>query len=244
MNKFIIFSHGRSGSTRLNLLLNQHPDITCCGEIFHRNPLQPDVAANQVFSQHKELTLKNLNDCLIRRSEFEKTKAIGFKLLDYRYNALNHEQSGVLLNDNTYKAIIIERKNKLKGFISWKTAKLSGKWHIFKSQSGQEVSKINPYTIDIKEAKEWIEISENFIAHTERILNSREDGFIKVYYEDFLHSWDKTQSICNDIFKFIEVDNFYKFEEPTIKSSANNIYDSIINKKELESAFSCSLSYP
>lgn len=73
--KFVVFGRGRSGSTLLVRLLNQHPSVDCLGEILRRPMLWPESHAR-------------------RRMALGQSQVAGFKLLSHHLETVNPHLGG------------------------------------------------------------------------------------------------------------------------------------------------------
>lgn len=157
---FIIGFVGRQGSSYLEGLIDSHPDAQCLGELM----VVPEAAADRL--------------AFIDRTVHSTTaKATGFKL------AMEHvvANPGVIgfLERHEYRAIILQRHNKVDQFISMKLAKENSSW---RSDFGEY--KIHQITIDPEELLSEIQdftMRDEYIDDALKRLPS-----IKLFYEDLI----------------------------------------------------------
>ena len=97
-NKFVIFGRGRSGSTLLVNLLNNHNKIHCDGEIMHDHLLFPRLYIDLSASRYQ-------------------SRVYGFKLLSYQLKDVQQiydpEKFLLSLYESGYKFIYLTRRNLL-----------------------------------------------------------------------------------------------------------------------------------
>lgn len=204
MNKFFIFTRGRSGSTAIIDELNSHPQCVCHGEIFRRDPLRnPKVkkAYEEMGVEYLKLRLtndqaipyglwkkieKNTHKSIIDYLDFLETDAaskgygaMGFKFL-HNYVV---EMPDLLKNlkKYEYKAIHLIRRNVVRQVISGMVAAKRGVYNSRKYKVTHE-----KYLLDIKEFAIKIKLNIKQVNDADKML--AELGFSKfdIYYEDFL----------------------------------------------------------
>lgn len=133
--KFLIFGRGRSGSTLLYRLLNQHPEINCQGELLHHYSRFPKWRIRYFESRN-------------RRTAF------GFKLLTYQCTDVYKMQDvGAFLRyfqERGYRLIYLERTNLAHQAISNISA--------FQNQQFQQTAKAEQIYIDPEKLLMWLDI--------------------------------------------------------------------------------------
>ena len=102
--KFVVFGRGRSGSTLLVDLINEHPRVHCVGEILNRKVFSPAAMVRSCSRMHAE-------------------PVFGFKLLSYQLRSvlgLNRPKELLqrLVEEDGYKMIYLTRENLLRQTLS------------------------------------------------------------------------------------------------------------------------------
>jgi hypothetical protein len=117
--RFFILAAGRTGSTRLRLLLDSHPLAKCHGELFGENLstlAEPDSSfQGQLLGERSTNPARFLHRRALEAGYFQ---AVGFKIL---YHQLTREWPGLLeaaLADHELRVIHLVRRNGLKRFLS------------------------------------------------------------------------------------------------------------------------------
>jgi len=117
--RFLILAAGRTGSTRLRLLLNSHPQALCHGEVFGENLSTLAEPGSEAHRQLLEERTANPADFATARVfEAEGKSAVGFKIL---YHQLTEAWPGLmeaLAADKDIRVVHLVRRNGLKRFLS------------------------------------------------------------------------------------------------------------------------------
>lgn len=117
--RFLIVAAGRTGSTRLRLLLDSHSQAKCHGELFGENLTTLAEINTSLYRQIVEERELNPAKFLIDRVLATKGhKAVGFKIL---YHQLTDQWDGLLdaiVADPTIRIVHLIRRNGLKRFLS------------------------------------------------------------------------------------------------------------------------------
>ena len=117
--RFVIVTTGRTGSTRLRLLLDSHPLVTCHGELFGEN--LSTLAAPGSEAQQRLLAERETDPAgFAMRRAFAPTgsHAVGFKIL---YQQLLTRWPGLLdglQREHDVRVIHLVRRNAIKRFMS------------------------------------------------------------------------------------------------------------------------------
>jgi len=224
--KFVIFSQGRTGSTLLVDLLNNHPDIQCDDEI-----LNVQLSGKRIFPILFVKAKANLN----------KKKVYGFKVKIYQLNNLNLMKSHpdqnkdpkkflINLYKSGWKIIYLTRKNILRQVISSHIAEKRGSYHHRTTEGKLALPKMY---IDPKEILIQIKNREGYKDFEEEIL--KHIPHLKIIYEeDLLVNKQKT---LNKIFVYLGLDS-YPVKSNLVRTSKKNLKDYIINYKELVKSIS------
>ena len=179
-NKFLIFCRGRSGSTLLYHLLNQHPQINCQGELLHSYSYTPKLRIKYYESRNRDY-------------------CFGFKLLTYQCtDVFKLKDVGAFLNyfhQNGYRIIYLERTNLVKQAISNISA--------FQNRQFQSTAKVDQITIAPEKLKMWLDILQNRKKiETEALKNL---PFLHLNFENQLHRAQAHQDTINQICEYLEL---------------------------------------
>ncbi len=212
--KFVIFGHGRSGSTLLVQLLNNQPKIYCEEEIL-----------NGRF--YGEILFPSL--CVKGRSAKFPSKVYGFKVKIYQLiEDQNIEPEKFILNlfRDGWKIINLKRNNLLRNEISTLVAYSRDKWHST-SESSLNNKKI---TIAPEQLLEGIERREIYQIKEQEILKNIDH--IKVIYEEDLLPAENHQKTCDRIFNYLGLDSV-PVKTKLVKTTSNQLSDVIENYEEV-----------
>ena len=127
--KFVLFSHGRAGTTFLMNNLSAHPQVRNCMEPFHNTPANRAKAGGgtwQTGSSSKAFAYGR-----IFRPHAASAAAVGFKLFYFhcRQDPVSADLWDALLQDTSVHLIFLNRRNLLNKHLSDLRAQASGVWH-------------------------------------------------------------------------------------------------------------------
>lgn len=183
--KFVIFTGGRTGSTLLRTLLNSHPDITCEGELLKGRMLNP---------------LRFIKS----RSETCPSDVYGFKLLSYQLrdvqNTITDKQAFLKqLEEQGFKFIYLERRDKKRQAMSVAHAMLTDYWH----DTGDDSHK-KPRVVISEEQLSVLEAEiQKLTAFEKEVLTGI--GHLHLTYESDLAEEQQRENTMRKIFKLLEV---------------------------------------
>ena len=132
--KFIVLAGPRTGSSDFVNRLNRYQNITCLGELFHKNENYfqtlglGDITIEERDSDH-EAFLKKIES-------FYKTEHLGFKLFP-----AHKVKRSLFLKDKSFSLICLTRSNILAQYASTRTAQISKKWHYLIDEKINSTSK-------------------------------------------------------------------------------------------------------
>ncbi len=213
-SKFVIISQGRSGSTYLNDLLNDHPRLSSYGEFLLLEDFKGIISYFYTFLQRKASPSK------FSKTNFYESDVIGFKLLYYQL-----DKNPDLLNffkKRRVSVLHLIRKNFIRRHLSLVIAFNNNKFFTFKEENLKKVvvnckkilSEMDSYSTEIK------------------ILSKRLRGQkrIIIYYEDLCKNKNKE---LGKIQKFLGV-SVEKLSSNLIKQNPFLIKEMVENYDELE----------
>ena len=234
MQKLIILSYPRTGSTLLGDILCQHPSIFYAGEIFHRNDDEHDV--QRIISLFdKRITLKNFESFSSKLMQRFNKKVFAFKLFSQPAHILTYEGIKTAVATPNTKVIFLYRKNMLRAYVSYFKAMKTREWHIRIGECNNDQKRIpQKTTLKIKDVEMWI---NNAMEMMQRIENKVPiTNKIRVYYEDLVDEIYRNSSL-KKIYTFLSISNFFNYKINFNRTTSELDYSYIYNKKELESYF-------
>lgn len=231
MQKFIILTTQRTGSTMLWRYLNQHPDMDVSGEIFMRKNKSDGTYASfrrkniknrlYYFLNRKMLINSYLADFFKQRS---KSMAVGFKLM---YGQVNESLLQWLI-ENDVKIIHLIRKNTLKMILSRMTAKKRKLYHTDQYRA----IKIIQVPLDPQKTKNEIKRSIQTVDLFRSKVRNLES--LEIYYEDISTNISNQAKI---IYDFLNLSHFECEKIPLKKINPDSIESLVLNYADICQAF-------
>ena len=237
MEKFLIISTPRSGSTVLVRSLDEHPEIFCAGEIFNTSN---DIHHSEYHfpswgfdsTNHSILTLNRFINYPNHRfrsiphvKKFYNSNTKGEKTRGFKLMLSNIKSAPYLwqyIKNENVKAIVLIRKNVFKTIISRHRKNANRIPHITEGKAPSIFFKL-PVANLIDQIKILEAANENLLQCSEQMNR------IILHYED-LFNWDETM---NSIQKFLSV-NIIALPAVLKKISAQRWQDEIENYTEVE----------
>lgn len=168
VTRFIILSHGRTGSTALCNGLSMHPRIHAYHETFHGEFPMRCAVNGKVFENGTDGGAFCREIIHAEQNEFGKP-VIGFKLFFFHaregeaeYNVWRH-----LMADTSVRVIFLLRRNLFDSFVSEQRSKQSGVWSLDPGQKPPETH-TQPIFIDPIECQIFMERTAAEIAWARR----------------------------------------------------------------------------
>lgn len=234
MNKFLILSSQRSGSTFFRKYIDSHSEIDCRGEIFIRKQSDAFVAGEKYHLYCSEYLHRRILSKIgahrllapVFIDEFYSNgvssfKAKGFKLMYNQYK--KHKISMNLLNKKNIKIIHFVRSNVLKRLISQELLLARGVAH---SNKKLPVLKIR---INEKKLLKRLRMMVNEENHFRNVITNNDH--IEVKYETFVR--DKNEEI-RKILKFLNIEKFEELSTDLKKVNPNDLKKILVNYSEIK----------
>jgi LPS sulfotransferase NodH len=225
---FIILCHGRSGSTFLQKELHRHSTIHCYGELYHEKGMRFLISeSNSFFTRRQRDPIGYIDYMYARRTRHN---IVGSKIL---YPEISKAALDILCKDQTFNVIFLYRKNILETAVSMIITGKLGLWHIDK---GHIPPTPQPFAIDINELKGYINTITTFI---ETVKKSTNPCIFPVAYEDLINL-----EMVNKIIDFIGIKEYKtSLTSNTDKLCSEKMYETILNRKEIEDQFGTMYGY-
>ncbi len=241
MNKFVIFTVPRTGSTLLVKTLDSHPQIFCAGELFFFNGKTYHPECQFKFWRLPALNnklhyllnypkmfigLKGFMNNFYNNNETRNNKNIeakGFKLMQYQTmytpGLLNY------LKENNVKLILLNRGNILRNALSDLKARATGVYH--NSQNGAANNQ-QEFIVNIQELKNKMEQ----ISRTQKLMeqSTADMNRLVINYEGFNEDWNKSVS---SILNFLQVEDI-PLSAAVKKLNPDNLQNMITNYDEVK----------
>jgi hypothetical protein len=194
--RFIIVTAGRTGSTRLRLLLDSHPLIRCHGEVFGEN-LSTLAAPNS--SEMMQLIKERDADTrqfLINRAlaPVDELHAIGFKILYSQLLERWPELDTYILSDEQIRIIHLRRRNGLKRFLS--EYFVGTVTHIHSIHNDEPIPEIRPVVIPVEIIKDNIINYEKIFIKIKNMF--KRHPYFEIDYEDSLDDNGQSLKLLQD----------------------------------------------
>jgi LPS sulfotransferase NodH len=233
IEKFIILSHGRTGSTTLRKAISAHPDVQVYGEVFHKKGGRvvngkEFVKENDAGEFCRDVIFKSPN-------EFGK-RVVGFKMFFFHARRTERQYSAwrYLISDPSIKVVLLSRKSIFDSYISARRSRRSGFWKLRRDETIAQKHQ-SPISIDAKDCYQYM---LSTVAQTEwgkRVFAAH--PFMEVFFEDLQAN---SQTEYDRIFQFLGVEPkpiAIKFEK-LMKVPHS---EGIVNYDELRSHFQFSV---
>lgn len=209
MERFIIFTTQRSGSTVLTRTLDEHPEIFCAGEVFHEiNDIHHAEWHFPSWSlSEKNKTLRKFDKVInypnqrlraiphIKKffaANAKGEKARGFKLMVSHMRTMPFLWN--YLKEEDVKVIVLIRKNIFKTALSRLRKDQTRTPHLSGTQTISDSIRIAPQKL-LKQLNYLENVNKQLLEYSEGMSR------IVIYYEDFT-DWN---NMLNKVFDFLQV---------------------------------------
>lgn len=209
MNKFVVFTVPRTGSTLLIKTLDTHPEIFCAGELFFFSGKTYHTECQYRFWRLKFLNSKlhyllNYPKLLLTLSTFmnrfftvkeNNIKAKGFKLMYYQ----TLYTPGIIkyLKHQNVRVILLQRENILRNALSDIRARSTGIYH---NTGDDEMNNLPKLDVDIEILKNKM----GQIERTQKLIEKTVNGMqvMKLSYEELNVNWNEAMK---KVLNFLQV---------------------------------------
>lgn len=234
MEKFVILTTKRTGSTRLVSLLDSHPQIMCMEELLLSADCLKTSPLKYAYSSFRN---KNLVSKLRHKFFRERSnrKYLEFVFSEKEYSACGFKVMGSqirenlnmisILNEMSVKFILLKRKNLLKKLISHKIALTTGEWSRKKSDEYDRIK--------VKLDKSTLLNGLDNLVRADRNLEKLLTGcqVLTVFYED---TFGKNQTkVLTEILSFLNIKGSAILKSNLMKQNSNQLIDLVENYKEI-----------
>lgn len=200
LEKFVILSHGRTGSTALCHAMSMHPDVQAYGEVFHKKPGGAVVNGKEFLDGDdgaefcREVVWKSPN-------EFEK-RVIGFKILFFHARRSTREYNAwrYLIADPSIKVLLLLRRNIFDSYISAQRSRRSGVWRVERDETVPEEHQ-SPICVDAQKCYRYMISTVVEIEWARRVFATH--PAMEIFFDDFQRDF---QAALDRIFGFLGVE--------------------------------------
>jgi hypothetical protein len=198
IDRFILFSLARSGSTTLLHLLNCHRDIRCINE-----PFNPSNFGGRYFRQVSDIV--SLNDALdeIWRS-FNGIKHV-WHASGWPFTHRPQFNQHLLLGSRA-RVLLLNRRNILRRVVSSQISEQTKVWSFADESEREQVHSFEFRPLDVEWLKWQLEFEMEAIAAQKRLLDSGGVSYIELWYEDMYETatdWRRQVDKVNEIIAFV-----------------------------------------
>lgn len=197
LERFVILSHGRTGSTTLCQGLSRHPEVHAYGEVFHKEPLVngkkfTDEEDGEEFC--REVIWKSPN-------EFGK-RVIGFKIFFFHARRSERQYSvwPYLLGDPSLKVVLLLRRNIFDSYVSRQRSKQSGIWRVHRDGTVPEEHQ-SPLIIDAQKCQRYMASTVAQIEWGKRAFAAH--PLMEIFFDEMERDF---QAALNRVFGFLGVE--------------------------------------
>jgi LPS sulfotransferase NodH len=180
--RFIVLSHGRTGSTYLVEQLNRTADIRMYSEVFHdAYNERPETNGNRFEAGQDSWTF--VEDNVYCRQE-DHIKTVGFKLFYFHARDAWPENRiwTELPSHKDIDVVVLGRKNYFAGFISEARAKSTSIWH--PTVHNRDYEKLVEVTVDLVRARRFMTRTSKY--HDMGLEIAQGHRIFEMNYEDLL----------------------------------------------------------
>jgi Txe/YoeB family toxin of Txe-Axe toxin-antitoxin module len=238
VNPFFIAFMGRSGSTHLLHLLNQHPDIMCFNEFFNVQSFWGK--GGRRLNRKIKRIIKQLmgRDRLVKYYLSKVYQASspacrGVEVnINGQFDAFPEVYQWLKENSNKVKCIFLSRENNLRGALSKQNFKrIKKKYHSANIEQDRDVH-VEFLDVDIDLAVQETQKREKLNELYSKRL-SREFDTHHILYEDLVANEMGTLNGCFEFLHAKTISDGNSFKHKTQRISANRIRDYVSNFDEL-----------
>ena len=214
IEKFVIVSHGRTGSTTLCHAMSMHPDVQAYGEVFHYVTGQHRLGAEPELKQQSSALVNGkvfthgddgaefCRDVIYKSpNEFGK-RIVGFKIFFFHARRSEREYTAwrYLIDDPSIKVVLLLRKNVFDSYISAERSRHSGVWRVAASGVVPEKHQ-QPISVDARKCKLYMARTVAQIEWGRRAFATH--PLLEIHFEDLQRDF---QAALNRIFEFLGVE--------------------------------------
>lgn len=234
--QFVLFAHGRGGSSNLLKILQLHPSLRVAEEPFHKkyhewHPDEPNYIdlITDISSLEEQL-----------RALFAKYN--GIKVLNYQ---LPEEVYAHLLLKPDLKVIYLKRRNLLQATVSLFIAEQTGVWKMWdlKSDIDSVYARLEP--LPLEEFADNLDYGIELRAYYGQVIARKpEEGRLMVDYEDlYTENMRRNREQVAGIFRFLGLESpaserfDYYLDPRASKLNYSGIHARLPNAREIEERF-------
>jgi len=229
MNRFVLVTHPRCGSTYLATLLNSHPQVLCHGELFYRLQVfyavgYRDGSLHLATAEERDADPRGFLD-KVWAHPFGNS-AVGFKLVAGQHPGAFE----AVYADLGVRAIVLRRRNRLKKFVSALIAEREQMWTHYKHRFRPEDLKPVQVEVSLDGLRSYLDSERAFYDGVTAELARRPKPWVEVFYEDLFTGGGAVEGLLG----FLGVEPGARELEPaTHKRNSRRLRDLIVNFDDL-----------
>jgi LPS sulfotransferase NodH len=229
LTRFVVLAAGRTGSNMLCNLLHSHPEILCHHELFN-------VDAIYYALDHRDgsLNLGTFEERNRRPLEFLARvwqTSLSFPCIGFKYG-LGHDPQVLqaILEDRGVRKIVLQRRNRIKTFVSELLAHKTGQWEVYRQA---DLVKDRPRVhVDLAALRRHMARNNEYFHGIDQFLQTSGQPCLHVWYEDLFDD-----AVRLELLRFLGVTaSLASLKITSVKQNATDLRELIGDFGELESA--------
>jgi LPS sulfotransferase NodH len=178
--RFVILAAPRSGSNLLCTLLNSHPEILCHHEVY--NPSGIYYAIEQRAGALDLGTIDDRDRSPLAFLERLWSTSLGHRCVGFKMTRGQNKQAlEKVLRDPEVRKIVLERRNRIKTYVSTLVAERTGQWEVY---SAADLVAPGPRIhLDLDQLRQHIHLNESYYIEINDVLSSTGQRSLVVDYE-------------------------------------------------------------
>jgi len=176
----VILSAPRTGSNWLCTLLDSHPDVLCHHEIFNPEAIHPSLRYRDGRLDLGSVDERDRDPLSVLQRVWQADfghRVVGFKLC----KGQNPKVFDAVLADRKVKKILIERRNRVKTFVSEEVAERTGEWESYPGlELGQQRVRIE---VDPDRLLRHVEVNRRYYQGLRAALEESGQRWLELSYE-------------------------------------------------------------
>ncbi len=227
--RFVILAAPRTGSNLLCTLLNSHPQVLCHHELFNPDGIFYALEYRDGSMDLGSMEAREREPFAFLQTVWENplgASCVGFKMTRGQNDAVMR----ALIDDLGVLKILLNRRNRLKTFVSEQLARQSDQWEVY---AGDDLVTDKPRLhVDIESFRAHCDLNKRFYQDVEHALRSGRQRWIEVAYEKLLTGSEHVR-----LLEFLGVgDTSARLTQSSIKQNDTDLRSHIENFRELELA--------
>jgi LPS sulfotransferase NodH len=232
MQRFVVLTSQRSGSNMLRSLLNEHPEVTCFGELMRRTPRRMRSQGYRGALRTLERVDEKYRTDSVRfghprefvddvMAKLATTPIVGFKLMLNQHPGFMSE----LISDPTYAKILLYRANHLASFSSEKIARATGQGA---ARTGMDIKRAK-VRFRKGEFRRFLKTREEKFEDVRKQLAGAGGGHFEIEYLELVEEEDGIARVL----KFLGAESACEIKPRTVRRNPTNLLERFNNPEDV-----------